>query len=325
MSDAIDADDLAMLAEGFAAVMTESPGAGEADEALFELGWGELLAAAPGRGAATAFEALGRTGSAAALLDDVVARALGIDVSPTTCVVFPAPQGSGPPASRDGDHVVLDGLVSGRIDRATEVLVSVAGADEVTVATVAVRAVDVDNGAGIDAARAYRRVSGRIAAGDVVPMSVDGTWDGVVAAARVALAHQLVAASRWMLAEARSHAIDRVQFGRPVASFQAVRHKLAEALVDIEGAASVVGACGDDPDPLLAALAKSLAGRGVRTASKHAQQVLAGIGFTTDHRFHLWMKRALVVDVLFGSASSLPTEIGHELLRRRSAPRLIEL
>ena len=144
---------------------------------------------------------------------------------------------------------------------------------------------------------------------------------GGVAAARVALAHQLIAASRWMLDAARTHAIDRTQFGRSVASFQAVRHKLAESLVAIEGADSVAGACTDDVDPLLAAVAKSLAGKAARTSATHAQQVLAGIGFTTDHEFHLWLKRTLVVDTVFGSASSIPTEIGAELLARGAARR----
>ena len=128
-----------------------------------------------------------------------------------------------------------------------------------------------------------------------------------------------------MLDAARTHAVDREQFGRSVASFQAVRHKLAESLVAIEGAASVANACTDNVDPLLAAVAKSLAGKAARTTATNAQQVLAGIGFTTDHEFHRWLKRTLVVDTVLGSSSSIPTEIGTELLARGGAPRLLEL
>ena len=141
----------------------------------------------------------------------------------------------------------------------------------------------------------------------------------------MALAHQLIAGARWMLAEARQHALDRVQFGRPVASFQAIRHKLAESLALIEGAASVAEACLYDPDPMLAGLAKSLAGQAALTTAAHAQQVLAGMGFTAEHRFHLWLKRTLVLDVLFGSANWLPTEIGRDLLIFGTVPRLIQL
>ena len=80
-----------MLADGFASAMVAAPGPGEADAALFDLGWGELLTAAPGQGAAMAFTALGATGSSAAIIDDVLALALGLDVTPTTCVVAPPP------------------------------------------------------------------------------------------------------------------------------------------------------------------------------------------------------------------------------------------
>ena len=80
-----------MLAEGFASAMLAAPGPGEADAALFDLGWGELLTAAPSQGAAMAFTALGATGSSAAIIDDVLAQALGLDVAPTTCVALPAP------------------------------------------------------------------------------------------------------------------------------------------------------------------------------------------------------------------------------------------
>src|SRR5262249_43292406 len=98
-----------------------------------------------------------------------------------------------------------------------------------------------------------------------------------------------------------------------------------DALVEIEGAASVASACDDGSDPLMAALAKSLAGFAALTTARHAQQVLAGIGFTTEHPFQLSLKRVLVVDTLFGSASSLPEEIGFDLIARGAVPRLIEL
>ena len=325
MSEVIEADDLALVGASFEAAMTEAPGSGEADQALYDLGWAELLAAAPARGAATAFSALGASGSAASLLDDVVANALGIDVSPTTCMVFPAPHQIDAPGRHHGDAVSVDGLVSARVERATDAVVAIASEDGggfVGVDASSLRSLSV---LGVDPGRAYRRVSLKISADALSPLETKATWDTAAAAARVALAHQLIGAARWMLAEARQHALDRVQFGRPVASFQSIRHKLAESLVQIEGAASVAGTCLEIPDPLLAALAKSLSGQAARTTAAHAQQVLAGMGFTAEHRFHLWLKRMLVIDTLFGSANSLPTEIGQDLLTRGTAPRLIQL
>ena len=64
-----------------------------------------------------------------------------------------------------------------------------------------------------------------------------------------------------MLALARQHALDRVQFGRPIASFQAVRHRLAETLVAIEGAEATLSLPGTDNPDLTALLAKAARAR----------------------------------------------------------------
>ena len=93
----------------------------------------------------------------------------------------------------------------------------------------------------------------------------------------------------------------------------------------IEAAESALEGAWQDRSPFTAKLAKAVAGNSAKVVRRHTQQVLAGIGFTTDHDFHRWMKRALVVDTLFGSASTLPGEIGAELLRLGHAPRLLEL
>jgi hypothetical protein len=53
--------------------------------------------------------------------------------------------------------------------------------------------------------------------------------------------------------------------------------------------------------------------------------VLAGIGFTAEHPFHLYFRRVLVLDQLFGSAHSLTVELGDELLRSRTLPTLLPL
>jgi hypothetical protein len=101
-----------------------------------------------------------------------------------------------------------------------------------------------------------------------------------LAEARRALGWWLVGSSRAMLTLARQHALDRVQFGRPIAGFQAVRHRLAETLVAIEGAEATLNLPGADNPDLTALLAKAAAGKAALTTAKHCQQVLAGIGFT---------------------------------------------
>ncbi|MBW8482647.1 acyl-CoA dehydrogenase family protein [Actinomadura parmotrematis] len=170
-------------------------------------------------------------------------------------------------------------------------------------------------GGGLDAELPIRRVD----PGDAVPLA-----DG-----RRALGWWLVGSGRAMLALARAHALDRVQFGRPIASFQAVRHRLAETLVALDGAeATLTADTGDPGSPgheLGALLAKAAAGRAALTAARHCQQVLGGIGFTAEHDLHRHVRRVLVLDGLLGSARDLTREAGALLRPGRPAPRLTQL
>jgi hypothetical protein len=155
----------------------------------------------------------------------------------------------------------------------------------------------------------------RVAQGDPVP----------VAAGRLALGWWLVGSSRAMLSLARQHAVDRVQFGRPVASFQAVRHRLAETLVAVEGAESTLEAAAAEPDELTFLLGKAAAGQAALIAARHCQQVLGGIGFTAEHELHRHIKRSLVLDAMLGSSRELTREAGATLRAKGCAPRLVQL
>ena len=131
-----------------------------------------------------------------------------------------------------------------------------------------------------------------------------------------------------MLTLARQHAVDRVQFGRQISSFQAIRHRLAETLVAIEGAEATLQAAtaaSDDPDGLACLLAKAAAGHAALTAARHCQQVLGGIGFTAEHMLHRHVKRALLLDSLLGSTRELTQDAGKVLRAKGFAPRLTEL
>ncbi|WP_445164351.1 acyl-CoA dehydrogenase family protein [Mycobacterium sp. Dal123C01] len=161
----------------------------------------------------------------------------------------------------------------------------------------------------------------RVAEGNPVPQAG-------LAAGRRALGWWLVGASRAMLALARQHALDRVQFGRHISSFQAIRHRLAETLVAIEGAEATLQAAAsasDDPDDLASLLAKAAAGQAALTTARHCQQVLGGIGFTAEHQLHCHIKRSLILDSLLGSARELTAEAGAVLRTKGSAPRLAQL
>lgn len=143
--------------------------------------------------------------------------------------------------------------------------------------------------------------------------------------ARRALGWWLIGSARAMLALARQHALDRVQFGKPIASFQAVRHRLAETLVAIEGAEATLTVPVIDSPDLTAMLAKAAAGKAALTAAKHCQQVLGGVGFTEEHELHRHIERVLVLDGLLGNARELTRQVGGGLRARGSAPRMVQL
>ena len=176
-------------------------------------------------------------------------------------------------------------------------------------------------GAGLDGDLPLRQVAAGDAgdaghAGEALPVS----------AGRRAIGWWLVGTGRAMLALARSHALDRVQFGRPLASFQAVRHRLAETYVALEGAEAALIAADSSTSPDLSALlAKAAAGQAALTAARHCQQVLGGIGFTAEHGLHRHVRRALALDGLLGSARELTREAGTLLVKERSAQRLVGL
>ncbi len=137
----------------------------------------------------------------------------------------------------------------------------------------------------------------------------------------------LVGTSRAMLSLARQHAVDRVQFGRHISSFQAIRHRLAETLVAIEGAEATLQAATecDDPQGLACLLAKAAAGEAALTSARHCQQVLGGIGFTAEHPLHHHIKRSLILEGILGSSRELTRAAGKALVAAGSAPRLAQL
>ncbi len=127
-------------------------------------------------------------------------------------------------------------------------------------------------------------------------------------AATLASAEMLGSADR-VLSMAVSYAKDRVQFGKPIGSFQAVKHMLADALVDVEGMRSTAYyaawcAAADDPDrSMSASMAKTWCSDASRRVMATALQVHGGIGFTWEHDMHLYLKRAQLDQVSYGDAA----------------------
>jgi len=320
----IDADERALMEETVRAALADAVPIADADAVLGELGWLDLLRDHPDDAVSIVFGALGATNAAVTALDDVLAVALGREPSADLAVVVPPFATADAPGRIEGGELRASGLTTARGGRARELLVVCDGASGPRAAVVPAAAAELRPIRGIDPAGGVHAI--RVRCGGEGAARLDpAAWPAALAVGRRAVAHQIAGACRTMLDLARTHALQREQFGRPVARFQAVRHRLAEALVAVEALEAALAAARDDPGPETAALAKALAGRASRTVAKHAQQVLAGIGFTTEHAFHRFLKRTMALEGLFGSADAITLDVGRRLLATRHVPTLIEL
>jgi alkylation response protein AidB-like acyl-CoA dehydrogenase len=105
------------------------------------------------------------------------------------------------------------------------------------------------------------------------------------------------------------YAKQRVQFGRPIGSFQAIKHKCADMLLRVESARSAAyyagwaAATGDAELPALAALAKAYCSDAYFYCAAENVQIHGGIGFTWEHDAHLYFKRARSSETLLGDAA----------------------
>jgi alkylation response protein AidB-like acyl-CoA dehydrogenase len=135
------------------------------------------------------------------------------------------------------------------------------------------------------------------------------TLSDVIDRGKVMLSAEMMGGAQKVLETTVDYAKVRVQFGRPIGSFQAVQHKCANMMIDVEGAKSAVyyaawALSNEVPQaPVAAAVAKSAASDAFRRVSADGIQVHGGIGFTWDHDMHLYFKRAKSSEFTFGDAT----------------------
>jgi alkylation response protein AidB-like acyl-CoA dehydrogenase len=149
-----------------------------------------------------------------------------------------------------------------------------------------------------------------------VRLSGEGPIDDIVARnadlALAVLSAEQVGACERVLEIATDYARTREQFGRPIGSFQAIKHKCADMLVDLEWARSAsqaalqaaddTGGIGDELG-WRASMAKAVCSESLRDASSANLQIHGGIGFTWEDSAHLFLKRARTDEVILGSPS----------------------
>jgi len=254
---------------------------------------GQVLAAA---GASAALErvAAGEVAALAALSPDAV-----WDPGAVAVTTDPAGAGwtvSGVPAP------VLDGAA------ASLLVVAAATADGPDLFLVEAAAADVVRLPTLDLSRGQALVTLRDAPAErlTVGGSADAALRPALDVAAVALAAEQLGGASACLDLTVAYVKQRSQFGRPVGSFQAVKHTCADLLVLVETARSAVvrAVSAEDGDlPEAASVAQAWCSDAFRTVSAETVQLHGGIGFTWEHDAHLYFRRARADAVLLGSAA----------------------
>ncbi|MFE4963751.1 acyl-CoA dehydrogenase family protein [Streptomyces sp. NPDC056660] len=305
----MDTETRTLLAGSLRELLTEvAAKSGELGPALAELGWNEVLEDDPAEATTLLFREHGRALVGSRALDDVVLAALGAALPPATArraVLYPMPGHAMDPDDATGG---FDGLVLTPPRDVDEFVIPVV--DAIALAPAAQATVTAMTT--MDASSQWQRVSGK---GPLAPVSGSaGMWPGALAAARRALSAEIIGAAEAALELAIAHTSARTQFGRPIAAFQAVRHRLAEAHATLVAASGLLATAWQDGGPWSAAVAKAAAGRAQALVARHALQVCGAVGLTQEHPLHTYVSRAAVLDALLTPHQLLEEELGRELL-----------
>jgi alkylation response protein AidB-like acyl-CoA dehydrogenase len=218
-------------------------------------------------------------------------------------------------ARRRGEHWVVDGtsgyVVDGGI--ADHVLVCAAVDDRLDLFVVGSRGGTPVAGLSrrslttMDLTRRLAELSFDATPARRIGTNVRATLDRALDRAEVLLAAEQLGGATWLLEMAVDYAKTRIQFGRPIGSFQAIKHKLAEMLMTVELArASVehaVVVADHEPAllPVAVSHARAVASDAYLRVAEDNLHVHGGIGFTWDHPAHLYLKRAKSSQLLLGS------------------------
>ncbi|HEU4362987.1 MAG TPA: acyl-CoA dehydrogenase family protein [Mycobacterium sp.] len=130
---------------------------------------------------------------------------------------------------------------------------------------------------------------GRLTPGETAPLATD---PGIADIAAILLAVEQIGAATRCLELTVEYTKSRVQFGRPIGSFQALKHRMADLYVIVSSARAVVNDAVADPSPTAAALARVVASEAFSTVAAEAIQLHGGIAITWESDIQLYFKRA---------------------------------
>jgi hypothetical protein len=292
------------LRELFAAAGAGDGASADLSQQLRELGWAEAAAEFPAEATTLLFREKGRALSNAALLDDAVLPVLTPEVpGGADLVCYPYPGSGSRPSSTTA---TTTGLLLRRPGPDERIVIPVTDGADVALAIGAVSEFTVAPLASLDRETGWHAV-----AGATPTRRYHGrAWAAGVAAAHRALAAEIIGVAERALELAVEHTSSRRQFNAPIASFQAVRHRLADAYVAIAAARALLDASFGDSSGVAAIAAKARAGRAHELVSAAAVQVCGAMGATQEHPLHRYVNRGAVLDGLLGSSSELTEELG---------------
>jgi len=317
----MDNDTLDMLRTSLRHVLTEATNVPLADR-LGELGWDEVVADDPVTALHTLFTLKGDTVSSADALGPrlaaALADALGDPQLTTATVGLESPFG---PSSLTAGSLTVDAVVF-TPPTTGPVVVRVDGEHLAVVGGSALTCTRLTT---TDGELAQYRLTGTVLAEQV--QCIEGAtasiaWNAMVTHGRWLLACELVGIAQHVTASAAQYTGERIQYGKPIGTFQALQHRIATAHVLVVGATRLAEHAGHSGDEWSALVAKAVAGQAAETACTQAQQCYGAIGFTWEHEFHHYLRRTYVLDRLLGDWRSLEREIGNELMNSRHVPKI---
>ena len=142
-----------------------------------------------------------------------------------------------------------------------------------------------------------------------------GADPGIADFAAILLAAEQIGAAERCLELTVEYTKNRVQFGRPIGSFQALKHRMADLYVAVSAARAVVSDACDDPTPTNAATARLAASEALCAVAAEGIQLQGGIAITWEHDMHLYFKRAHGSAQLFGSPREMLRQLESEVLQ----------
>jgi hypothetical protein len=312
-ADHLTADDAAALRRSVRASITRL---GDAARVAADIGALDLLAEdLPAL--AIFFEEFGRHHLVTTLTDTLVGHALGIE---DAAVAYALPECGlidAPAAIRSPAGLRIDAVLRVPAGLPSHAVVPLEGGAVVA----PLSHMQTAPAAGFDIGGGWHHIRGDLRE-DTLTTIGTGDWSRALAITRLAFGSELLGLATQISAIAVAHVTSRHQFGKPLGSFQTVRHRLAEAHVAIEAAQTILdlawaaaakNASSAGEVGIYAIAAKAMAGRAFEVSARTATQLCGGIGLTWEHPLPGFVRRGSALNVLLGEPTDLTATIGSAL------------